>query len=586
MAGPSWKRRSCRRLTGGAAARPFVTHHNALDRDLFLRTATELYLKRAIVGGFEDVYEFGKFFRNEGMSPQHNPEFTMLEMFVGGADYNGVMDFVEVLVSTVVEKVLGTTKVMRDGEEIDFAAPWPRVVLRDKLQELAGIDIYAMNRDELAEVAGEDAEENDDWAGLVDTLQGKMVEPKLIQPTFVTVLPIDIWPLVKVHPDDPKVCEAFDGIVAGMEIVGGGTDINDPVEQRERFIGQRERQESGAEDDPHPHDEEFVHALEYGMPPASGCGLGIDRLLMIMTEAKTLARRDHLPGDAGARSRRARRGAAGSVGAAEDAAVERNHGAGEVGGALGAEEGDEVAVLGGLAEALGGDFAARALFGAGERAGGVGQPLGRKAPGGDRVDGDPVAGDLPGQGLQKADRRHPVRVGEVEEGDRLAGGGGADVDDPPPATLAHPGHDRVGEDLGGEDERAVGGLPGLAIVLERTAQRRPAGVEDEDLDRAEGVGDAPRQRREALEVVGVGGEAERSRPHFGRCFLQALGRAAGDRDPRPLASESDRDRPPDASAGRHHQRHPPLDTQLHRPSLKPRATLKTRCAGRVPGRRP
>ena len=276
------------RLTGGAAARPFVTHHNALDRELFLRTATELYLKRAIVGGFEDVYEFGKFFRNEGMSPQHNPEFTMLEMFVGGADYNGVMDFVEVLVASVVESVLGTTKVQRDGEEIDFAAPWPRVVLRDKLQELAGIDIYAMSRDELAEVAGDDADEGDDWAGLVDTLQGKIVEPTLIQPTFITVLPIDIWPLVKVHPDDPKVCEAFDGIVAGMEIVGGGTDINDPVEQRERFIQQRERQEAGAEDDPHPHDEEFVRALEYGMPPASGCGLGIDRLLMIMTEQKTL----------------------------------------------------------------------------------------------------------------------------------------------------------------------------------------------------------------------------------------------------------------------------------------------------------
>jgi lysyl-tRNA synthetase class 2 len=276
------------RLTGGAAARPFVTHHNALDRELFLRTATELFLKRAIVGGFEDVYEFGRFFRNEGMSPQHNPEFTMLEMFVGGADYNGVMEFIEQLVSTVVEQVLGTTKVMRDGVEIDFGAPWPRVVLREELLKETGVDIYEASRDELAELAGEDAEENDDWAGLVDTLQGKIVEPKLIQPTYITVLPIDLWPLVKVHPDDPKVCEAFDGIVAGMEIVGGGTDLNDPVEQRVRFIGQRERQESGAEEDPHPHDEEFVHALEYGMPPASGCGLGIDRLLMIMTEAKTL----------------------------------------------------------------------------------------------------------------------------------------------------------------------------------------------------------------------------------------------------------------------------------------------------------
>jgi lysyl-tRNA synthetase, class II len=276
------------RLTGGAAARPFITHHNALDRDLFLRTATELYLKRAIVGGFEDVYEFGKFFRNEGMSPQHNPEFTMLEMFVGGADYKGVMEFVEVLVSSVVESVMGTTKVERDGVEIDFAAPWPRLILRDELLREAGIDIYEASREELAEVAGEDAEPNDDWAGLVDTLQGKLVEPKLIQPTFVTVLPIDIWPLVKVHPDDPKVCEAFDGIAAGMEIVGGGTDLNDPIEQRQRFVQQRERQEKGAEADPHPHDEEFVRALEYGMPPASGCGLGIDRLLMIMTGSKTL----------------------------------------------------------------------------------------------------------------------------------------------------------------------------------------------------------------------------------------------------------------------------------------------------------
>jgi lysyl-tRNA synthetase class 2 len=276
------------RLTGGAAARPFVTHHNALDRDLFLRTATELYLKRAIVGGFEDVYEFGKFFRNEGMSPQHNPEFTMLEMFVGGADYNGVMEFIEYLVAHVVEEVMGTTKVMRDGVEIDFAAPWPRVRLRDELLRETGLDIYEASRDELAEAAGDSVDENDDWAGVVDTLQGKLVEPKLIQPTYIIDLPIEIWPLVKVHPESPRICEAFDGIVAGMEIVGGGTDLNDPVEQRERFIKQRERQESGAEADPHPHDEEFVRALEYGMPPASGCGLGIDRLLMIMTGAKTL----------------------------------------------------------------------------------------------------------------------------------------------------------------------------------------------------------------------------------------------------------------------------------------------------------
>ena len=277
------------RLTGGAAARPFVTHHNALDRDLFLRTATELYLKRAIVGGFEDVYEFGKFFRNEGMSPQHNPEFTMLEMFVGGADYNGVMEFIEVLVASVVEKVLGTTegRARRGRDRLRGALAAGGAARRDPARRPASTSTRRAATSWPSWPAS-DAEESDDWAGLVDTLQGKLVEPKLIQPTFITVLPIDIWPLVKVHPDDPKVCEAFDGIVAGMEIVGGGTDINDPVEQRQRFIGQRERQESGAEEDPHPHDEEFVRALEYGMPPASGVGLGIDRLLMIMTGSKTL----------------------------------------------------------------------------------------------------------------------------------------------------------------------------------------------------------------------------------------------------------------------------------------------------------
>ena len=192
-------------MTGGAAARPFVTHHNALDRDLFLRTATELYLKRAIVGGFEDVYEFGKFFRNEGMSPQHNPEFTMLEMFVGGADYNGVMDFVEGLVSERRRGGDGDDQGERDGVEIDFAAPWPRVALRDELQR----------GDRRRHLRGEPRRAGRGWPAttpsptttgpaLVDTLQGKLVEPKLIQPTFIIDLPIDIWPLVKVHPGEPE----------------------------------------------------------------------------------------------------------------------------------------------------------------------------------------------------------------------------------------------------------------------------------------------------------------------------------------------------------------------------------------------
>jgi lysyl-tRNA synthetase class 2 len=277
------------RLTGGAAARPFKTHHHALDRHLFLRIATELYLKRAIVGGFEDVYELGKFFRNEGMSPQHNPEFTMLEWFVSGVDYNGVMAFAEELVADVVQRVLGTTKVQRDGETIDFKTPWKRVSLREAIKEETGVDIVESSRDELAELVGDDADPDDDWAGLVDTLQGKLVEPKLVQPTFIVDLPLALWPLVKPQRDAPELLgEAFDGIVAGMEIVGGGTDVNDPIEQRRHFVEQRERQEKGAEENPHEHDEEFVRALEYGMLTASGCGLGVDRLMMLLTGSKTL----------------------------------------------------------------------------------------------------------------------------------------------------------------------------------------------------------------------------------------------------------------------------------------------------------
>src|SRR6187551_182722 len=277
------------RMTGGAAARPFKTHHNALDRHLYLRIATELYLKRAIVGGFENVYELGKFFRNEGMSPQHNPEFTMLEWFVSGADYHGVMDVAEGIVSDVAERVLGTTKVERDGETIDLAPPWPRLRLQDLLKEETGVDITKASRDELAEIAGDDAEPDDDWAALVDTLQGKLVEPKLIQPTFIIDLPLAIWPLVKPVPEHPQLlAAAFDGIVAGMEITGGGTDVNDPIEQRRHFVEQRERQESGAEETPHEHDEEFVRALEYGMLTASGSGLGVDRLMLILSDSKTL----------------------------------------------------------------------------------------------------------------------------------------------------------------------------------------------------------------------------------------------------------------------------------------------------------
>jgi lysyl-tRNA synthetase class 2 len=213
----------------------------------------------------------------------------MLEWFVSAVDYNGVMAFAEELVAGVVEAVTGGTKVTYQGQEIDFKTPWKRVSLRDALKEETGKDIVELSRDEMAELAGEDAEPGDDWAALADTLQGKLVEPKLVQPTFVYDLPLALWPLVKPEASAPEhLGEAFDGIVAGMEITGGGTDVNDPDEQRRHFVEQRQRQEAGAEENPHEHDEEFVRALEYGMLIASGCGLGVDRLMMLLSDSKTL----------------------------------------------------------------------------------------------------------------------------------------------------------------------------------------------------------------------------------------------------------------------------------------------------------
>jgi len=277
------------RMTGGAAARPFATHHNALNRDLYLRIATELYLKRGVIGGFENVYELGKFFRNEGISPQHNPEFTMLEWFLSGAEYRDVMAFAERLIEHVVKEVLGTTKVERNGETIDFAAPWRRVTLRDAIKEETGVDVTASSRDELAELLDGDVDPKADWAALVDSIQGKFVEPKLIQPTFLIDLPLDIWPLVVPQEDHPELLgEAFDGIVGGMEVIGGGTDVNDPEMQYRHFVKQRERQEAGSEESPHQHDEEFVRALEYGMLTMSGSGIGIDRLMMILAGVDNL----------------------------------------------------------------------------------------------------------------------------------------------------------------------------------------------------------------------------------------------------------------------------------------------------------
>jgi lysyl-tRNA synthetase, class II len=276
-------------LAGGAAARPFTTQHHALGRELFLRTATELYLKRAIVGGFENVYELSRFFRNEGLSPQHNPEFTMLEWFHACIGYDGLMTFAEQMISAVVEQVLGTTKVERGGRTIDFEAPWKRVSLRDAILEETGADILTASREELTGLLEDDVDPNADWAWIVDELQGKLIEPKLIQPTFLVDLPRELWPTVKPVPEHPeRLGEAFDGIVDGIEIIGGGTDTNDPDMQRQNFVDQRQRRHPESEEAPYPSDDEYVRALEYGSLPASGSGIGIDRLAMIVVGAENL----------------------------------------------------------------------------------------------------------------------------------------------------------------------------------------------------------------------------------------------------------------------------------------------------------
>ncbi len=275
-------------LYGGALARPFVTHHNALDRDFYLRIATELYLKRLIVGGFEKVYELGKDFRNEGISHKHNPEFTMLEWYEAYADYNDTAEHLERLVSGVAQKVTGGTTVERDGETIDFAAPWKRVTLRDAIREESGIDIAEHpSREQLADAMGSEADPEEGWGKLVDGLLSKQVEPKLIQPTFIIDYPVELSPFAKAHRTEEGLVERWEAFAGGVEIANAFTELNDPDEQRRRFEQQAEEQKRGDEET-QPFDEAFVQALEQGMPPTGGAGLGIDRLVMLLTGAASL----------------------------------------------------------------------------------------------------------------------------------------------------------------------------------------------------------------------------------------------------------------------------------------------------------
>jgi lysyl-tRNA synthetase, class II len=274
-------------LYGGALARPFTTHHNALDRDLYLRIATELYLKRCVVGGIERVYELGKDFRNEGISPKHNPEFTMLEWYEAYADYADAAERLEQLVAQVAERVLGTTRIERDGAEIDLAPPWRRVTLREALRERTGIDLARRpSREELAAAMGSDPDTAEGWGKLVDGLLSKLVEPELVQPTFVFDYPVELSPFAKSHRSEGGLVERWEAFAGGIEIANAFTELNDPDEQRRRFEQQREELRRG-DDEAQPFDEEFLQALECAMPPTAGVGLGIDRLVMILTGART-----------------------------------------------------------------------------------------------------------------------------------------------------------------------------------------------------------------------------------------------------------------------------------------------------------
>jgi len=271
-------------LYGGALARPFTTHHNALGRDLYLRIATELYLKRLIVGGLERVYELGKDFRNEGLSPKHNPEFTMLEWYEAYADYRDIAAELEQLVSSVADAVgyIG---------DIDFAPPWKRETLRDAILERTGIDVIEhRDRDALVEAAdgkGIALDPTEPWARLVDELLSKHVEPELIRPTFIFDYPVELSPFAKDHREQAGLVERFECFAGGMEISNAFTELNDPDEQRARFEAQT-RHGGASDDEAQPYDEDFVRALELGMPPTGGIGIGIDRLVMLLSGRETI----------------------------------------------------------------------------------------------------------------------------------------------------------------------------------------------------------------------------------------------------------------------------------------------------------
>ncbi|EEX71826.1 lysine--tRNA ligase [Alloprevotella tannerae] len=272
-------------IAGGASARPFITHHNSLDIDLYLRIATELYLKRLIVGGFEGVYEIGKNFRNEGMDKNHNPEFTCMELYVQYKDYNWMMSFTESLLERICIAVNGSTETVIDGKTISFKAPYRRLPILEAIREKTGYDLSDKNEDEIRAICKELKMEIDETMGkgkLIDEIFGEFCEGTFIQPTFITDYPIEMSPLTKKHRDNPALTERFELMVNGKELANAYSELNDPIDQEERFQDQLRLSEKG-DDEAMFIDQDFLRALQYGMPPTSGIGIGIDRLVMLMT---------------------------------------------------------------------------------------------------------------------------------------------------------------------------------------------------------------------------------------------------------------------------------------------------------------
>ena len=281
-------------IAGGAYARPFITHHNTLDLDMFLRIAPELYLKRCIVAGFEKVYELGRTFRNEGMSVRHNPEFTMIELYQAFADYNDMMELTENMVAEVCKKVNGTTKVTYQGTEIDFMPPWRRITMVDAVKEYAGVDFATIKSDEEAQAIAK--EKHLEFSKPLNTvtkgevlnmLYEEFCEEHMIQPTFIIDYPVEISPLTKKKRGNEMFTERFEGFVFGRELCNAYSELNDPIVQRERFAQQEKERELG-DDEAYMIDEEFMSALETGMPPTGGLGIGIDRLIMFLTDSASI----------------------------------------------------------------------------------------------------------------------------------------------------------------------------------------------------------------------------------------------------------------------------------------------------------